>query len=111
MRWQSVNVKNPIESAKRYQRLFSAHVMELKDPSGESSIFINLGGASLKLASAKCASTEAKSRIRLSMKEKDILTVVDSLIKERELFQVESFSGNILYTDDDGNVFEFVYMN
>ena len=45
------------------------------------------------------------------MKEKDILTVVDSLIKERELFQVESLSGNLFYTDDDGNVFEFVCMN
>jgi len=61
MRWQSVHVKSPIESAKRYQRLFSAHVMELKDPSGESSFFINLGGVSLKLAGIQCANAEAKT--------------------------------------------------
>ncbi|QEY14898.1 MULTISPECIES: hypothetical protein [unclassified Cellvibrio] len=111
MRWQSVNVKNPVESAKRYQRLFAANVMELKDPFGSSSFFINLAGTSLRLVGMQGVNAEAKKRIKLHMPEKDVFTVVDSLIKERELFQVESISGNLFYTDADGNVFEIVCVN
>ncbi|WP_152625371.1 hypothetical protein [Cellvibrio sp. OA-2007] len=104
-------MKNPLESAMRYQRLFSAHVMELKNPFGSSSFFISLAGASLKLVCVQGVDAEAKKRIRLRMPEKDIFTVLDSLIKERELFQVESISGNLFYTDADGNVFEIVCVN
>ncbi|WP_049629415.1 hypothetical protein [Cellvibrio sp. pealriver] len=108
MRWQSLSVKDPIESAKRYQRLFSAHVMELKNTLGESSFYMNLGGASLKLAVAPCVNADSQQRIELRMKEKDIFSIVDSLIQARELFQIESTTGNLFYTDVDGNIFEIV---
>lgn len=108
MHWQALSVKNPIKSAERYQRLFSAHVMELKNTFGESIFYVSVGGACLKLAAGSCASVGSTKLIKLFMKEQDILSIVDSLIQEREFFQVESTSGNLFYTDVDGNIFEVV---
>ncbi|MGM8228643.1 hypothetical protein ACSV5M_18835 [Cellvibrio sp. ARAG 10.3] len=107
MQWQLLYVANPAESADRYQRLFSARVRALKDSSGESSFFITMGDVAIKLAGAQGVSG-GKKHIRLCIKERMILSIIDRLIEEKEIFQVESISGNLFYKDIDGNVLEIL---